>query len=425
MPFFLGFKPGEIGRMVVESVVQEHAGEAAFQWRRRARAVRSPKYALKDLAELDNRVDAHVDGLRVAGERAWVECEENLANGPGEMFAATAFVLRAEPDQTSSGLNAILAHVEANPELQAGLVSGIGFSAWSRVNDHAQSWLESDVPFRMALGLAAFRVHRRAPPEAALLRALAVSDNRVRQEAIRLIGELGLERSASALPPIPEGPDRLRFLWARSHLFIQRAGPAMPVLRALADEDGPEAQPAAELLVRRLDERLALEWIRRGLGRLDCRRRAVFAAGAVGYPRLMDELMSLMEDDTMARAAGFAFTLLTGADLEFLDLNRDPPVPLDEDVDEIVEDPDEELPWPHVARVRDWWTRNKKGYHAGQRYLMGQPVERTNLERVLASGKQPHRRAAALELALLDAKTPLYPTSKPGREQARELLGWP
>jgi len=425
MAFFLGFKPGEFGRIVVEPVVREHAEEAAFQWRRRASAVRSPKYALKDLTELDNRLDAHVDGLRVAGERAWAECEENLANGPGEVFAATAFALRAEPDRTPACLEAILVQVEANPELLSGLISGIGFSPWSRVNSHARSWVESDAPFPKALGLAAFRVHREAPPEVVLHRALSFSDDRVSQEALRLVGELGLEQSAPALPPIPEVPNLLRFPWARSHLLIQRTKPAMPVLRALAEEGGPEAQPAAELFVRRLDERSALEWIRESLARPDHRRHAVFAAGAAGYPSIMDELLSLIEDDAVARAAGFAFTLLTGADLEFLDLNREQPVPSDEDVDEIVEDPDEDLPWPHAARVRDWWTRNRKDYRAGQRYLLGQPVERTNLKRVLAYGKQPHRRAAALERALLDAKMPLYPTSKPGREQAQALLGWP
>ena len=252
-----------------------------------------------------------------------------------------------------------------------------------------------------------------------------MADTGVLQEALRLVGELGVERSVPTLPPEPKGPARLRLLWAHSNLHLQRVAPAMPVLRALADEGSPEAQPAADLLVRRLDEQSALKWIRQGLGRPDRCRRAVLAAGAAGYPKLVDDLMSLMEDDALSRAAGFGFTMLTGADLELLDLNRDAPVPPDEGEDPTTEDLDAELPWPNVARVRDWWAQNKKDYRAGQRYLMGLPVERTNLERVLASGKQPHRRAAALERALLDARTPLYPTSKPGREQARELLGWP
>ena len=425
MALFLGFKPGEICRMVVESVVHQHAEEAAFQWGRRSNAIRSPMYALKDLAELDNRVEAHVDGLRLAGERAWVACEESLANGPGEMFAATAFALRTEPDKMASRLKTLLAQLESTPEFQRGVVGGLGFSSWPSISTHAQSWLESDAPLVKALGLGAFRIHRRAPPEAALQRAFAMADTQVLQEALRLVSELGVERSLPTLPPEPKGPARLRLQWARANLHIQRASPAMPVLHALADEDSPEAQPAAELLVRRLDEQSALKWLRQGLGRPDRCRRAVFAAGAAGYPKLMDDLMSLMEDKAISRAAGFAFTMLTGADLEFLDLNREPPVPSDENVDPDTEDPDAELPWPHVARVRDWWTQNKKDYRAGQRYLMGLPVERASLERVLASGKQPHRRAAALERSVLDAKTPLYPTSKPGREQARELLGWP
>ncbi len=422
---FIAFKPGEIGRMVVESVVHQHAEEAAFQWARRSSAIRSPRYSLKDVAALDNRVEAHVAGLRLAGEPAWVACEEALEDGPGEMFAATAFVFRTEPDKLASRLETLLARLESTPELQRGFVGGLGFSSWPSISTHARSWVESEAPLLKALGLTAFRVHQKPPPEVTLQRALAMVDPGVIQEALRLVGEMAVGRSVQLLPSEPKGPAPLRLLWARSNLHLQRTAPAMPVLHALADEDSSEAQPAAELLVRRLDEQSALKWIRQGLGRNDRRRRAVFAVGAAGYPKLVDDLLSVMEDESISRVAGFAFTMLTGADLEFLDLNREPPEPSDEDVDPAIEDPDAELPWPHVARVRDWWTQYKKDYVAGRRYLMGLPVERTSLQRVLAVGKQPHRRAAALEQVLLDAKTPLYLTSKPGWAQARELLGWP
>lgn len=422
---FITFNPGEMGRRVVESVVRQHAEEAAFQWVRRSSAVRSPKYSLKDIAALDNRVEAHVDGLRLAGEQAWVVCEEALANDPGEMFAATAFAFRAAPDKLASRLETLLARLESAPELQRGFLGGLGFSSWPSISTYARSWLASDAPLLKALGLAAFRIHQRAPPDASLQQALAMVEPEVLQEALSLVGELAVERSAPTIPAEPKGPARLRLLWALSSLHLQRTAPAMPVLHSLADEDSREAQPAAELLVRRLDEQSALKWIRQGMGRPDRRRRAVLAVGAAGYPKLVDDLVSLMEDEAIARAAGFAFTMLTGADLEFLDLDGEPPIPSDEEVDSAIADPDAELPWPHVARIRDWWAQNKKDYLAGRRYLMGLPVERASLQRVLVSGKQPHRRAAALEQVLLDAKTPLYPTSKPGWAQARDLLGWP
>jgi hypothetical protein len=48
---------------VIESIVEQHAEEAAFLWLLRDAAVRAPHYSLKDLADIDERVEAHIDGL--------------------------------------------------------------------------------------------------------------------------------------------------------------------------------------------------------------------------------------------------------------------------------------------------------------------------------------------------------------------------
>ncbi|MGI9500765.1 MAG: TIGR02270 family protein, partial [Geminicoccaceae bacterium] len=56
---------------IIPHIVEQHAEEAAFLWLLRATAVKAPHYDLKDLARLDERVEAHIDGLRVAGEPGW------------------------------------------------------------------------------------------------------------------------------------------------------------------------------------------------------------------------------------------------------------------------------------------------------------------------------------------------------------------
>lgn len=53
--------------MIIADIVSQHVEEAAFLWLLRSSAIRQPHYALKDLAKLDERVEAHLDGLRVAG----------------------------------------------------------------------------------------------------------------------------------------------------------------------------------------------------------------------------------------------------------------------------------------------------------------------------------------------------------------------
>ena len=55
--------------LVNSEVIAEHAEESAFLWTMRHQAVGAPQDALKDLAALDDRNDAHLAGLRIAGER--------------------------------------------------------------------------------------------------------------------------------------------------------------------------------------------------------------------------------------------------------------------------------------------------------------------------------------------------------------------
>lgn len=76
--------------MVINEIVSQHAEEAAFLWLLRSNAVSAPHYSLKDLAKLDGRVEAHLDGLRVAGEPGWELCKAGLGNEEnGEVFAAS------------------------------------------------------------------------------------------------------------------------------------------------------------------------------------------------------------------------------------------------------------------------------------------------------------------------------------------------
>jgi uncharacterized protein (TIGR02270 family) len=82
---------------IIESIVSQHAEETSFLWLLRAAAVAAPHYSLKDLAHLDDRVEAHIDGLRVAGDEAWPFCAAGLDHQEsGEDFAAAVIGFEAQ-----------------------------------------------------------------------------------------------------------------------------------------------------------------------------------------------------------------------------------------------------------------------------------------------------------------------------------------
>ena len=81
---------------VIPIVIQQHAEEAAILWLRRDHAVGEPHYSLADLAKLDDQLEAHIDGLRIAGDDGWEICQQELSwEEPGEVFAAAVLALES------------------------------------------------------------------------------------------------------------------------------------------------------------------------------------------------------------------------------------------------------------------------------------------------------------------------------------------
>jgi uncharacterized protein (TIGR02270 family) len=156
-------------------------------------------------------------------------------------------------------------------------------------------------------------------------------------------------------------------------------------------------------------------------------RWLIQGGGIAGDPAYVPWLINHMRDDKTARLAGEAFTLITGANLSALQLERQQPVgfesgPNDNPDDENVDmDPDDNLPWPDPGRVEKWWAANAARFQKGTRYFMGAPVTREHCIDVLKNGYQRQRILAAQYLCLLDPGTPLFNTSAPAWRQQRLL----
>src|SRR5262245_43424927 len=110
---------------IIETVIHQHAEEAAFLWLLRNMAVLQPHYSLTDLAELDSRVEAHLDGLRIAGDAGWKICKEVLSEeGAGEVFAKAVLAFESG-DKTR--IQEVLEVASAPLELSHGVVSALGW----------------------------------------------------------------------------------------------------------------------------------------------------------------------------------------------------------------------------------------------------------------------------------------------------------
>jgi uncharacterized protein (TIGR02270 family) len=177
-----------------------------------------------------------------------------------------------------------------------------------------------------------------------------------------------------------------------------------------------------------MDALAANEWQRELARTPGCERLAVIGAGAVGDPVAIPWLFDQMRIPPLARVAGEAFTMITGVDIPYEDLEGEWPEgfeagPTENPEDDNVEmDPDENLPWPNPALIESCWAKNKGRFRTGTRYLVGQPIAYDHLQQVLRTGYQRQRAAAAIELAMLKPGQPLFEVRAPGFRQ-QEMLG--
>ncbi len=184
----IGFKPWEISAMVNREVVEQHAEEASFLWLQRDDAVSAPNYSLNDLADLDERVEANIDGLRVAGQVGWEICEEALGNEePGEVFAAGVLAFESKDAER---IQKVLDIACSAPELERALISALGWIPFEKVEDELKNLLVNESPDIRRTGIAAYAVHRKDPgPQ--LVQALSDTNTRLRARALKAAGELG------------------------------------------------------------------------------------------------------------------------------------------------------------------------------------------------------------------------------------------
>lgn len=425
----IGFSPWEISAMINEEVVTQHAEEAAFLWILRDNAVSAPHYSLKDLAGLDERVEAHIDGLCIAGQFGWKTCESALeSNGPGEVFAAA--VLAFESDDTER-IRKVLEVGISSPKLERPLVSAMGWIPFDRIENIFKELLQSEHPEIRRVGIAAYAVNRKEPG-LALSQAVSDQNSQLRARALRVAGELGRTDLLSTVMQSSSDPDaycRFNAAWSSARLGM-RSEQVIAGLKMFTEQTGPNAECAMGMVLRCMELPHAKEWLQTLGSNPDLLRFSVIGVGFLGDPELIDHLIACMEDEKIARVAGEAFSMITGVDLAYQDLDQDQPEgfesgPSEEPEDEDVAlDKDEDLPWPAPALISKWWAENRKNFRFGRRYLMGKEISKDSLMDTLRHGKQRQRLAAALELGLMEPKRLMFETRAPGKRQMQEMGLW-
>jgi len=410
----------------ITPIVAQHAEETAFLWSHRCVLVHMPHIGLSQLAKHDDRLAAHIDGLRVAGDRGWELCEVQLEVGePGEMFAA---MLIAAEEKNAAKMDKLFALAESVPAMQTGLIAAFGWISAQFLQGTIGGFLASTSSFRRRVGIACCAMHRVDPHEA-LVAAIKDSDEVLRAQALRAIGELGRRD----LMPVCEQHLRdedvsCRFYAASSTALLGNHKIAIDALQPFLPATGPFKNKAMQLALKIMPLTEAHQTLKTLAANnpLD-KRTLIKGAGIAGDPFYVPWLIKEMEIPAFARLAGESIGFITGVDLAKLDLDRKPPEnfesgPNDDPADaNVAMDEDENLPWPDPEKIQAWWNTNQHRFQSGIRHFMGEPVNIEHCKKALRDGFQRQRVAAALYLSLLQPGMPLFPTSAPAWRQQRWL----
>jgi uncharacterized protein (TIGR02270 family) len=285
------------------------------------------------------------------------------------------------------------------------------------------------------MGVGGYAVHRIDLGEQ-LNRFLDSSNTELRARALKAVGEL---QRRDLLPELrhwdADDDPAVRFwsVWSSALLGDRNVG---ETLKSFVNFDTEFAYRAIQLAPRILESQNCQDWLRglaqdwlRGLAQDETTRRyALIGCGVTGDPVYIPTLISQMAVPEYARVAGEAFSMITGVDLAYEDLDTDQPEgfeagPTEDPADENVDlDPDEDLPWPDPELIDRWWHEHAREYQSGVRYLCGRPISDENCRRVLREGYQRQRISAAYELALMNPDEPLFEWRAPGFRQ-QEWLG--
>jgi uncharacterized protein (TIGR02270 family) len=353
--------------MAWSDILEEHADEAAFLFRIRGLAFVSYRQSLHSLAGLEERLLAHLDGLRVAPELAWELCGDGLGSDqPGEAFVAGWLALHDDSHAQAAALEGAL----EEPASIEGLSGALRLTRAPGVEARLERLAAKEsLPTRaLALDALAFRGR---PVEPARTRALLESDDSVaRMAGVNVAARCRQREFRTLLVDACGSSDEwlvIRALQALAAIGDSNAAGLARVASKRADRAGGAAIRLLGAIGGAQEAATLTALVAGPHGRV-----ALLALGRLGDPTGVETLIAACDDPKLARAAGHGFEVLTGARLEADRLSR-PGAPPDTEALEL--DPDDGLPWPDPERVRGWWARREEKPRRAERWRGGMAFE--------------------------------------------------
>ncbi|MCY1280264.1 hypothetical protein D9M68_379270 [compost metagenome] len=392
-------------RPINHHILNQHIEEAAFCWLRRQEALWRPSYRCSHLQRLDQLLDAHLEGLRVAGPAALPIAIGNLERWktPDEVFACTYTLLQQGNGVDWSALEQVL---EAQPSAAKGAAAALIWNRTSAAAESLKHWGDSAVPALRAASVSAFAVtHAGDGPSvhaAWLAKTLEDTSAAVRARALRCIGEWRLPAHAKHLPAAFNGdepPCRFESAYAMAWLGMPEADAAL--LATLPQMQGSRQRRALLLFALTAQPDAFESWIQHAQADAAQSRALIWSLAFRGNALALRKLLEFLHVPQYARLAGYAIAHITGLDMDEQGLWQ-PEHQHAADTPHFSED--DGLLVPDIERLTDWVARYMTSMPRNAYLLAGQDMRPDNARPLLLAGWLPQRWQTSVLLDMADRR---------------------
>jgi uncharacterized protein (TIGR02270 family) len=290
-------------------ILEEHFEELDFLWEQRERVIFAGDWTLRNLTHLDERVEAHLDGLRIGGEHSVKIARPQLASDDTTATAA-AFTLLAMGSAPLAG-EVLGAAVDALPPTRERIRIALRHSDPLLSTDRLYELSIGGDPGLRALAADVLAFHRlRPPPE--VERLLDLADVTVLRLGYAAAGRFGRMTATNLKKAVASDDAALRQVALEA---AARCG--VPDLVPLCREEarrGGRAVPEAVAFLGVVGELDDVAGLRVALGDSALAPFALAGMGSLGNVAAIPLILEMMAQPASAEAAAAAFVRITGAD---------------------------------------------------------------------------------------------------------------
>ncbi len=291
-------------------ILEEHLSELDVLWSQRERFVVSAEWTLLTLGRLEDRAEAHLDGLRL-GAAASVEIARPFLAGEeaGAATAATFVFMGCErPELDREVLQALRTAPAGSRD---GIRIGLRQADVARIAAELTETAASAEPGVRAAALDVVAFHRLPAPRG-IATLLADPDPEVRRLACEAAGRLGGPWSYDILREALESDSRaLRISALRASARMGLIGLDESCRQAATRPQNPVPEALEFLGV--LGDPKDLGILQNSTAKPGLAEAALAGLGKLGSAAAIPTLLDALEDDALKSAAGRAFARITGA----------------------------------------------------------------------------------------------------------------